>query len=164
MQHVQIDRRTKLGLFAILGCGLLTASCGIGRAVALDFSTKDQQWDLVPLLYWQFAEMYGAIIFASLPALRQLFSHYQKYRTFRKEHTSYGYGGSSSKASRTTHASTPNTLNGTNTSTSARGIGAKNVAMGRNEVGRQTDLYVELNDIEAGRGMRSESFERLRGR
>ena len=41
MRNVQIDQRTKIGLFTILGCGLVTASCSIGRVTALNFQSKD---------------------------------------------------------------------------------------------------------------------------
>ena len=41
LRDVQLDKRTKLGLFAILGCGLITAACSIGRVSALDFSNPD---------------------------------------------------------------------------------------------------------------------------
>ena len=74
MQTVRLDRRTRLGLYLILCCGVLTAACSIGRAVSLDFKNPDPTYYLVPLSYWTAAEMYGAIIFASLPALRQLLS------------------------------------------------------------------------------------------
>lgn len=74
MRTVRLDQRTRLGLYLILCCGVVTAACSIGRAVSLDFKNPDPTFALVPLSYWTAAEMYGAIIFASLPALRQLLS------------------------------------------------------------------------------------------
>ena len=74
MQTVRLDRKTRYGLYLILCCGIVTAACSIGRSVSLDFKSPDPTWTLVPLSYWTAAEMYGTIIFASLPALRQLLS------------------------------------------------------------------------------------------
>ncbi|KAL9088128.1 MAG: hypothetical protein Q9159_003246 [Coniocarpon cinnabarinum] len=95
--------------------------------------------------------MYCAIIFASLPALRQLFTHWQTYGTFLPATGEPSYGYSQGSRVHTKGASTPNTLNDYGSNTVSRtGIGAKNFQ--RHEVGRQTDVYVELNDLEGGNG------------
>ena len=85
MRTVNLDRKTRYGLYAILCCGIVTAACSIGRAVSLDFKSPDPTYKLVPLSYWTAAEMYGAIIFASLPALRQLLSLVKRKLTSSEE-------------------------------------------------------------------------------
>ena len=172
LRHVQIDRRTKIGVFTILGCGLVTASCSIGRAVTLDFESPDETCSLNPLLqyhclttnpkqppdalipysYWLDGELFGAIIFASLPAIRQLFTHYMNHGTFRRS------TGKRSYQSRRTFPISTN-------SKTEVGTGMKKMH-GREEIGRQTDVYVELDDVDdmgnITPGKNRESLEDLR--
>lgn len=142
-----------MGVFTILGCGLVTAGCSIGRAVTLDFASPDETCRclqpnyyiallttsdaLIPWSYWLDGELFGAIIFASLPALHQLFSHYTTHGTLKKV-------GKPSYHSRKPSAPIF-------TSSTAEGGLSKVKAHGREEIACQTDVYVELDDVENAR-------------
>ena len=91
--------------------------------------------------------MYGAIVFASLPAMRQLWSHTRQFKTvLRPSKAMYTSGNSHySNSGRTKQAFTPAATRST-----AQSYGHTVQGTANNEIGQQTDLYVELNDLEHG--------------
>lgn len=90
--------------------------------------------------------MYGAIIFSSLPALRQLCTHVQTFRTLKPSSGSSGSGPSigSTLKSRSRKRSVPN-INLVMENESQRALREH-----ENGVRRTTDVYVELEDMENG--------------
>ena len=42
VHSLQMAPRVKLSLYGVLCCGVVTAACGIGRIVALNFSVEDK--------------------------------------------------------------------------------------------------------------------------
>ena len=82
---LQLQSRRQLGLILILlSCGLVTAACSIGRVASLKSQVEsDPTYDWIDQTYWQVAEQYGGIIFASLPAIRQLSSHWKQTRSLK---------------------------------------------------------------------------------
>ena len=111
--------------------------------------------DLVPLSYWVDAEMFGAIIFASLPALRQLFTHYKQYHTLRRvEDSTNPSRHPSTKDSFSSSYRTRKFLGSSSTAARTRIADAQPPAS--EGIARRTDVYIELDDVEA-------SNERWRG-
>ena len=107
--------------------------------------------DLVPLSYWVDAEMFGAIIFASLPALRQLYTHYKQHKTLSRIKTS-PYRGSSDATSSGNQARKFSCQKSIRTGADSGAIRMQSLRNG--EIGRQKDVYIELNDAESGRNRR----------
>ncbi|KAI9668867.1 MAG: hypothetical protein M1831_000937 [Alyxoria varia] len=84
IRGLQMKMRTKIGLYVVLCCGVVTAACSIGRMTAVNFESGDTSYNAVPLTYWSLAEAFGAVIFASLPALHQLWKHVRNQKTMRR--------------------------------------------------------------------------------
>ena len=113
--RLQLKSCTQLGLILILlSCGVVTAACSIGRVVSLkdqvendptcesakqtnpfhlsvNSITNTNQDDWVDQTYWQIAEQYGGIIFASLPAIRQLSAHWKQTHSLKASKSSKLY-------------------------------------------------------------------------
>ena len=94
--------------------------------------------DLVPLTYWTAAEMFGATIFASLPALHQLRTHYSEHHSFGRPKGSSSYG---SRMQRFFSSKGSSRAGGGPTAT----IGSSGAAE-EGAIRRTTDVYIELTE------------------
>lgn len=76
IRNLQMKSSTKFGVAIVMSLGLLTAACSIGKLVAVR-NIVDPTWDGVPVSLWGDFEEDGGIIFASMPAMRQLYKHWR---------------------------------------------------------------------------------------
>ncbi|KAI9722829.1 MAG: hypothetical protein M1828_004395 [Chrysothrix sp. TS-e1954] len=90
---VKINRRQKIGIMVIIGLGLITAACSIGKFIyTVVISIEDPTWGTLPVTIWSSVEESGGIMVASLPALRLFFSRFfADHDTRDRERSSVSY-------------------------------------------------------------------------
>lgn len=84
IRDLQLQVRSKFALASILiSCGAVTAACAIGKVATLPTGPTpgDPTFEWVNVAYFQAAEQYGGLMFASLPAINQLQSHFRTARS-----------------------------------------------------------------------------------
>ncbi|POS78952.1 hypothetical protein DHEL01_v202665 [Diaporthe helianthi] len=76
--NINLTKRTRISLFAVLGLGCFACACAVVRLTFLDNYRKkdDWLWDTRYLTTWTVLEMNVGIIAASLPSLRPLFKKF----------------------------------------------------------------------------------------
>lgn len=99
IRSVQMSSRLKASATLIVSLGLLTCGCGIGKILSTR-GIRDQAWDGVDVTVFGAFEESSAIIFASLPAVHQLY-RYLRERCGARSSRAYAVvgGGSGSGAS-----------------------------------------------------------------
>ncbi|KAI9722166.1 MAG: hypothetical protein M1828_004848 [Chrysothrix sp. TS-e1954] len=91
VQQLQMPTKNKIALSFILGLGVLTASCSIGKAATFNETSPDITWVGRKVQIFAALEENIGIVVASLPALRQLFTTFAvKFTTFRSKGVSSG--------------------------------------------------------------------------
>lgn len=126
-----------------------------------DDSIVSRPGDMVPLSYWTAAEMNGAVIFASVPALRQLYAHVSEFKTLGRStsktpYTGSGGGGSLSSYIRSRKRFTPAVV------TRRENHSALKSDPQGGDITRTTEAYIELEDVDnldaGGRGDKTASY------
>lgn len=104
---LQVNRRTKLSLLAVLSVGVLAGGCAVARVITglAPFNVSDSPWTL-QFFIWFAAELNAGLIAASIPPLRPLVSRWlgettRRFRTGEGSRDLYGNkSGSSATRSR----------------------------------------------------------------
>ncbi|MCJ1358483.1 MAG: hypothetical protein MMC33_008483 [Icmadophila ericetorum] len=79
ISRLQLNIRAKLAICVLMGLGVLTACCAIGKAITFrDFYVDDSSWAITTPSLWAVAETQLSVNLPSIPALRSLYIHLQK--------------------------------------------------------------------------------------
>ncbi|KAI9877447.1 MAG: hypothetical protein M1830_003869 [Pleopsidium flavum] len=70
---LQMNARTKTALYIVMGLGLITAACAIGKSITSNFASDDPTYDFVPVEIWAAFEGNVGLFVACMPVLRPLF-------------------------------------------------------------------------------------------
>ncbi|KAI9705271.1 MAG: hypothetical protein M1820_005269 [Bogoriella megaspora] len=99
-RSLQMDRKTKIGLSAIICLGLITAACSLGKAITTNFISEDPTFDTVPVEIWAGMEANLGLCVACAPTLRHLFGIVVKHAS---QKGSYGSNSTPKTGQSTPH-------------------------------------------------------------
>ena len=162
-----MDTRRKIGLGIMMGLGVIAGALGFykcSKLPALASPKTDFTWATAPLLYWSSIEANCVIIAACIPTvspITKLFANKTKHMV---SSSNYFVGGRSHGKANSAPLRSSGVFGGSSVNKDGRGDSRAGLTSLNGErhlgVKRNTDGWLELNEVETGSGAESSSTKK----